>query len=187
MNYQTVFDVAQVNPWDGWIQALLLPVFFIAISLIIVIAGPSVHRRSSDIRISVADNTRLNRIIAGIFCGTICLIVTSVMGASFMHHCRALEYLKHEPHQKVEGVVSQFDPMPASGHKNESFNVNGVPFKYSDFDLTNPGFRNTTSHGGPIKDGLPVRIWYKPAPQDYPEKANWISRLDTAAVGNQSF
>jgi hypothetical protein len=62
-----------------------------------------------------------------------------------------------------------------------------VPFKYSDFDLTNPGFRNTTSHGGPIKDGLPVRIWYKPAPQDYPEKANWISRLDTAAVGNQSF
>jgi hypothetical protein len=197
MNYQTVFDVARVNPWDGWIQALFLPVFFIAISLIIVIAGPSVHRRSSDVRISVADNktvreneksaARFNRIIAGIFCGTICLIVTSVMGASFMHHCQALEYLKHGPHQKVEGVVSQFDPMPASGHKNESFRVNGIPFAYSDFDMTNPGFRNATSHGGPIKEGLPVRIWYMPAPQDHPEKANWISRLDTAAVGNQSF
>jgi hypothetical protein len=47
--------------------------------------------------------------------------------------------------------------MPKSGHKMESFTVNGVKFEYSDFVVT-PGFNNATSHGGPIREGLPVRI-----------------------------
>lgn len=41
----------------------------------------------------------------------------------------------------------------------ESFNVNGVKFEYSDYVIT-PGFNNAASKGGPIKEGLPVRISY---------------------------
>jgi hypothetical protein len=59
----------------------------------------------------------------------------------------------------VEGVVQDFVPMPYSGHAMESFKVNGVPFSYSDYVVGN-GFNNTSSHGGPIREGLHVRIWY---------------------------
>jgi len=57
----------------------------------------------------------------------------------------------------VEGVVENFHPMPKSGHDTERFEVNGVHFSYSDYVMS-PGFNNTASHGGPIRDGLRVRI-----------------------------
>ncbi|CCN69674.1 hypothetical protein [Vibrio nigripulchritudo] len=59
----------------------------------------------------------------------------------------------------IEGIVENFDPMPYSGRKRESFSVKGIYFQYSDFSVT-PGFNNTTSHGGPIREGLQVRISY---------------------------
>lgn len=59
----------------------------------------------------------------------------------------------------VEGVVENFHPMPAGGHDTERFTVEGVPFAYSDFILV-PGFHNTSSHGGPVRAGLRVRIHY---------------------------
>ena len=76
----------------------------------------------------------------------------------------------------VEGIVENFDPMPQSGHKMESFTIKGVRFEYSDFVVT-PGFNNATSLGGPIKEGLPVRISYI---------GNTILKLEVAASANQS-
>ena len=60
----------------------------------------------------------------------------------------------------VEGAVEHFHPMPATGHDTERFDVHGVKFAYSDFIVT-AGFNNTASHGGPIREGLPVRICYR--------------------------
>jgi hypothetical protein len=53
--------------------------------------------------------------------------------------------------------VRNFKPMPYAGHAEESFDVAGVPFRYSDYQVS-VGFNNTASHGGPIREGLPVRI-----------------------------
>jgi hypothetical protein len=39
----------------------------------------------------------------------------------------------------------------------ETFKVQGQSFSYSDFVVV-PGFHNATSHGGPIRDGLNVRV-----------------------------
>ena len=61
--------------------------------------------------------------------------------------------------QVVEGPVERFDPMPWEGHKEECFSVQHVRFCYSDFVITS-GFNETSSHGGPIRDGLPVRVSY---------------------------
>ena len=58
-----------------------------------------------------------------------------------------------------EGTVSDFHPMPYSGHSYETFAVNGVRFSYSDYVLI-PCFNNTASHGGPIREGQQVRIAY---------------------------
>lgn len=60
----------------------------------------------------------------------------------------------------VEGRVEHFHPMPSAGHDTERFEVKGVAFSYSDYILT-AGFNNTSSHGGPIREGLPVRICYR--------------------------
>ena len=51
--------------------------------------------------------------------------------------------------------------MPYYGHTPgiESFTVSGVPFSYSDY-IPEAGFNQTSAHGGPIHQGLPVRIWY---------------------------
>jgi hypothetical protein len=76
----------------------------------------------------------------------------------------------------TEGIVRNFDPMPSSGHKMESFTVNGTRFEYSDFVVT-PGFNNATSRGGPIKERLPVRISHI---------GNTILKLEIASSANQS-
>jgi len=60
----------------------------------------------------------------------------------------------------IEGRVHDFVPMPFSGHSNEQFTVNGVHFSYSDLEI-HPCFNNTSSHGGPIRDGIWVRLSYE--------------------------
>jgi len=62
----------------------------------------------------------------------------------------------------VEGIVYNVHPAPFAGHENESFDVNGFRFSYSDYVITG-GFRQTSSHGGPIREGLHVRIRYIPS------------------------
>jgi len=57
----------------------------------------------------------------------------------------------------VEGMVTQFHPMPAREHDSESFVVAGKRFHYSDYSMT-AGFHQSIQHGGPIREGLKVRI-----------------------------
>jgi len=68
----------------------------------------------------------------------------------------------------TEGEVVRFSPMPYEGHRNETFEINGRRFEYSDYSLS-PGFNTTRSHGGPIHQGIRVRIWHV---------GNTIIRLD---------
>ncbi len=76
----------------------------------------------------------------------------------------------------VVGQVENFEPMPHSGHQLEKFTVNDIAFAYSDFVITG-AYNNTTSHGGPIKEGLQVRICYVERNQ---QDSNLIARLEVA-------
>lgn len=49
--------------------------------------------------------------------------------------------------------------MPHEDKGYEHFTVDGVPFDYRDPDIT-PEFHHTSTHGGPIRAGLQVRITY---------------------------
>lgn len=69
--------------------------------------------------------------------------------------------IKNESYLTIEGIVEDFDPMPYTGHKHESFRVGDIKFYYSDYNVEFYGFNNTSSHGGPInRNGLEVRINY---------------------------
>lgn len=63
-------------------------------------------------------------------------------------------------YQIVEGYVEDFHPMPAQGHDQESFTVNGVEFEYSDY-TEQFGYHNARSLGGVITgDGQHLKIGY---------------------------
>jgi hypothetical protein len=78
---------------------------------------------------------------------------------TFVGYWHGREKLLSGKAQYVEGTVQDFVPMPYQGHAEESFTVNGVGFRYSDY-VVGAGFNLTASHGGPIREGLHVRIWY---------------------------
>jgi hypothetical protein len=105
-----------------------------------------------------------------IFWTTICFIAT------YADYRRAVNAMRNNRAQLIEGVVTDFKPMPYTGHAMESFVVQGVRFEYSDYVIT-AGFNNTSSHGGPVREGLPVKIWYL---------GGEILRLDVKKRPNQS-
>jgi hypothetical protein len=73
-----------------------------------------------------------------------------------IHYRKDVDALQNRRAQVVEGRVDHFSEVPT---KSESFDVNGVKFQYSD-SLIIAGFTHTAFHGGPIREGLPVKIWY---------------------------
>ena len=79
----------------------------------------------------------------------------------------------------AEGPVENFHPMPVGGHGVEAFTVQGVPFRYSDFVITE-AFNHSAWYGGPIEPGLQVRIHYLPRPASQPAGENLILRLEVA-------
>jgi len=58
-----------------------------------------------------------------------------------------------------EGYIQDFQPAPYSGHKRESFTVNGRRYEYSDYAVTGC-FHQTASHGAPLREGMAVRIYH---------------------------
>jgi hypothetical protein len=59
----------------------------------------------------------------------------------------------------VEGIVQNFRPAPTIGPAKESFSVDGILFTYNALD-DSPCFHNAPFRGGPVREGLDVRIHY---------------------------
>lgn len=89
------------------------------------------------------------------------LVWTGLASAAVWNQWSAVHSAIEQGAPVVEGPVENFHPMPAAGHDDEHFTVGGVYFAYSDYAVT-PGFHNSSSHGGPIRAGLHVRIHYAP-------------------------
>jgi hypothetical protein len=86
------------------------------------------------------------------FLGLIGTIVLTVR-----RHSDLAEALRSGRCQVTEGIVTEFHPMPAGGHAFESFSVSGKHFQYSDWIIT-PGLHQSSTYGGPIREGMRVRI-----------------------------
>jgi hypothetical protein len=75
---------------------------------------------------------------------------------TFIEYRRAVDALQNGEVKVIEGRVAHYWQVP---NKSESFDVQGVRFQYSDFGII-AGFNHIASLGGPIREGLPVKIWY---------------------------
>jgi hypothetical protein len=149
MSYTTAFDVTQSGFRHWW---------FPAAGLIVIVLGAGMfafgHRRVFDI----------------FFLSFGCLWTFLSLSLTASDYFGLAADLRAGRCEVIEGVVEQFDPMPYTGHKDESFVVAGRRFHYSDYTIT-AGFNQSQSHGGPIHDGLSVRIHCK---------GNEIAKLEVA-------
>ena len=106
-------------------------------------------------RIAGTAQKRHITLFTGLACAAV-LAITIFLIANRRHYKKELS--EHRC-SIVEGVVTDFHPMPYWGHSHESFVIKGIRFEYSDNIIT-PAFNNTSSHGGPIKPGMHLRVFY---------------------------
>lgn len=146
MDYTTVFDVtgSGYRQWSFPAYGLI----FILIALVI----PTLISKGA-IRKPSRQKERWFRV--GLLVFTILWTIGSFFD-TYLDYRNAVNALQDGQAKVVEGQVAHYWTVP---FKSESFTVQGVTFQYSDYGRI-AGFKNTASHGGPIREGLPVKIWY---------------------------
>jgi hypothetical protein len=150
MSYVTVFDVADAGYKSAGFPAFGL--IFVVLGILLVVFRRHIPRWNT--------RSRAARIIFpyGFLCFAVLWTVVTFV-ATYSEYRQASQVRAANGAPVVEGLVTNFVPMPVTGHAMESFCVSTVCFKYSDYAVT-AGFNRTSSHGGPIREGLPVRITY---------------------------
>jgi len=147
--YATVFDVTQAG-FRQWT--------FSVVGLFLIAAGLSM-RTLVRIGIFRPQYPWMMKWFPRLFVGFAVFWTLISFTSTFADYRGAVSAMQNNLAHVVEGAVTEFKRMAYTGHSMESFIVQGVRFEYSDFVIT-AGFNNTTSHGGPIREGLPVKIWY---------------------------
>lgn len=144
VRYITVFQITQKSyPW--WFPAFGLIFVFGGIVLVWIGRRWNSQRRAKRVGY-----------IAIVFAS---LWVLSAFMFTFREYRRCIDAYRSGNYAVVQGQVENFHPMPYEGHQDECFSVQSQTFCYSDYGVQ-PGFDRSTSHGGPIHQGLPVRIAY---------------------------
>jgi hypothetical protein len=149
IDYVTVFDVSTAGFKNWWFPCAGL--LFVAVGFLLpALMKSGFFRRTSP---------SMERWFPRVFLWLAILwtsIASFVTGSDYRH---AVAAMRTHQTSVVEGAVTQFTAMPPSGHAMESFVVNGVKFELSDYSIT-AGFNHSSSHGGPVRPGMRVRIWH---------------------------
>jgi hypothetical protein len=142
--YRVIFDLYQKG-FEWWFPAYGL--LFVLVGGVFVWLGRS-------------KNWPRSRSFFGYFMiGFACLWSGVTFSSMFREYVALRSAYRHSQFSVVEGRVTAFRPMPYQGHQLECFSVEAQTFCYSDYVVT-AGFNNSASHGGPIREGLPVRVSY---------------------------
>lgn len=150
MHYHTVFDVATAGykSWTFPASGLI----FIAIGAVLVANRKNLPGRWSK-------RPKASNAFAFFFLGFAVLWTLSSFLSTYGEYTTLSTASESDGRKVVEGAVTDFRPMPVTGHAMEKFCVSGACFEYSDYVITG-GFNNTSLHGGPIREGLQVRVTY---------------------------
>jgi hypothetical protein len=151
--YYTAFDAR----WFDF-DRVKAPLLFVSIALFFVLLGVldllSHRRYPARVRDGWVSKSPLSA-CAWTALSALLLIAITV---GFAHgYWKLSSRLNNGNYEVVEGVVTQFVPMSCDGKGNEAFVVSGHSFKYSDFEPS-AGFYRSKCFGGPIREGLCVRI-----------------------------
>ena len=152
MNYEVVFDVAEAGYRYWWGPAVGLVFVIIGMCQLIY-----VYRNFRGAAVQPVPSKRafvLPSFFTAFALAWTVVALVSTLG-DYLNLKEALDCANVET---VEGRVTHFRPGSDSrGETHESFVVNESRFEYSWFHAT-AGFNQTKPHGGPVRDGLWVRI-----------------------------
>jgi hypothetical protein len=142
VNYVTIYDAShQAPPWLGLATGLLLLVIGVAVWR---------SRKKEDV---------VGKLISGIvITGSSCTAIF-LLASTYSTYSEVQRIFNEGKASVVEGTVENLK-LTAAG-KAESFTVAGTQFEYSEYS-DSFGFHHTSAFGGPIRDGLAVRISYAP-------------------------
>ena len=145
LRYRLVFDAAREGFRDWGFAAFGL--IFIGVGVGLFLVAKRIDPKAAT----------LFRVFGGLFAGFAALWTLTAFGSTFGQYSSLRHALETGAYTTIEGTVSDFVPGDIHGRNVESFTVAGHPFSYSPYIVT-PGFRKTRSEGGPIYEGLNVRI-----------------------------
>ena len=134
---------------------LLIPI----VMMIFILAFPKILKLKSEEKIS-QESYKFVKIFCA--CGFFFIFVFSVIVGIYQYdmYKNVVGAYESDDYEIVEGYVENFIPMPYEGHSDESFEINGVKFAYSDYAIQS-GYNNAKSHGGVIEgDGQHLKIGY---------------------------
>jgi hypothetical protein len=140
-NYETIFELGFGSfPWTRVIQ----PIIFLTIGLLLIPLFRS----------------KKYYFIVGVFVASMASLFLFISLVTFVPNFVKLRtaYVSGKS-LVIEGVVQDFRPAPTVGPARESFSVDGISFAYNALEDT-PCFRNAPFRGGPVREGLDVRIHY---------------------------
>jgi hypothetical protein len=147
-DYRLVFDAA-MNGYQTWRAAILPGCVSVAALIILVL-----------LRSNIAIKAKGARFYCGII-SAVAAIATAGCVAMLVHTRREYDALRSSLRDRtfrvVEGYVVDFVPQGADGHPIERFRVDSTRFEYSRSDITS-AFHHTAISGGPIRNGIAVRI-----------------------------
>jgi hypothetical protein len=148
MTYHTVFDITHVG-LKNWYGTLFFLAFLVIWILVMRPIGgqPFWSKRPGAFRVFVTISS-----------GFIALLAILDCFFTHLHHNNLRREFEEGRFSLVDGVVSEFSP-ETLGRKRERFCVRGHCFTYSQ-SLSIPGFNDSNEGGGPIREGLPVRVSY---------------------------
>jgi hypothetical protein len=155
-NFKLIYKFSERSP-DYGIMLFLLIFVFIGIGIFLY------HKNVVDknAKTTLGTNKRKSGMFFGIIFSSFAILVSAfVIPSQFSTYNKTNRIYQYKLYQTVQGIVENYHPMPEGGHDTERFTVGGVPFEYSDYDLTDYGYNNAASKGGAIKEGLLVRIGY---------------------------
>jgi hypothetical protein len=146
--YVVVFDIADVGYKSYFFPAFGL--ILVAIGVVFLLGRRTIKRWS---------NRPTSPAFPYVFLCFAILWTLQAFITTYSDYRTASSARQNDAARVVEGVVTDFKPMPAPGKGNAQFCVSGVCFYYSD-NVVTAGFNQTNSSGGPIREGLPVRVTY---------------------------
>lgn len=144
--YETVYDLQRLGYEEWWFPAA--GVGFLALFTIILVVKRLLARRRN-----VPASSRSKLWIPIVFAA---FWTVPAFWSTYGEYRKVRAEMDAGRVSVVTGEIVNFNPLEAHQH-DEYFEVNGQRFSYSDYAIT-PGFKQIAAHGGPLHNGLNVRL-----------------------------
>jgi hypothetical protein len=154
MNPTVVFDLNQAG-YQSWYFPAFGSIFWIIGFIMILI---NFFRSKAGLPAIKNNSGKPAPWLPYVFVGFSTLWILGTFWSTFSDYKTLNDAYKNNKCRIITGNVTNFRPGGNDrGKTDESFDIEGIHFSYSAYTVS-PGFNTTSAKGGPIKEGLKIRV-----------------------------